>query len=136
MILANRAVILCKINEFNWAIQDLNSSIQTGQYPPENQYKLYQRLAKAHEHLEEFASAVDDYKKLIDSVGSSKVAKNQKSQIKNEAEKCMARCKKRVIAKNFTSFGSNENPSTQSDFPKYKAVHPQIQNASGDLFLL
>ena len=113
MALANRAVILCKINEFNWAITDLNSSIQTGQYPPQNLYKLYQRLAKAHEHLEEFESAEYSYKQLIESIQLSKVVKTQKLQIKNEAEKCMALCKKRLIAQNFTSFEANKNQSTQ-----------------------
>ena len=109
----------------------LNSSIQTGQYPIENLYKLYQRLAKAHEHLEEFESAVYHYKKIIESIELSKVAKNQKLQTKNEAEKCISLCKKRLIAQNFTSLESNKKEATQSDFPKYAATHPQIQNASG-----
>ena len=136
MILANRAVILCKINEFNWAIQDLNSAIQTGRYPPENIYKLHQRLSKAHEQLGEFELAANNYKNLINSIELSKATKAQKLQIKNEAGKSMAQCKKRVTATHFTSFESNGKQITQSSFPAYKAAHHQIQNASGLNILL
>ena len=132
MILANRAVILCKIGEFKWAIQDLNFSIQTEQYPSENQYKLYQRLAKAHEHLEDYDSASENYKKLIESIELAKIPKNQKLQFKTDAEKCIGLGKKRIIAKNFITFESNEMQASPSDdFPTYKAPHPQIPNASG-----
>ena len=52
MILANRSVILLKIKEFKWAVQDLTLAIKTGKYPSENRYKLHQRLSKAYEYLE------------------------------------------------------------------------------------
>ena len=128
MVLANRSVILCKIKELQWAIQDLNTCIETKNYPSENLYKLYQRLSKAHEYLESFNLAINNYNELIVAVELSHLSKAQKLQIKKESEKCIALCKKKVVAKNFVSFESKEN---NSDFPKYSAYHPEIINASG-----
>ena len=135
MVLANRSVILCKIKELQWAIQDLNSCIDTKKYPPENLYKLHQRLSKSHEYLESFDMAINDYTELIEAIELSNLSKAQKLQIKKESAKSIALCKKKVVAKNFVSFECKENNKNKSDFPKYSANHPEINNASGILFL-
>jgi len=134
MVLANLSVILCKIKECKWAIQDLNLAIETGKYPKETIYKLYQRKAKAHEYLEKFANACDDYKNVIESVEFSILSKAQKLQIRKESEKCLSLCKKKSVAKSFVSLEKNEDVKTKTDFPNYKSVHPEIQNASGTIY--
>ena len=136
MILANRSVILCKINEFCKAINDLNSAIQTGKYPDENLYKLYQRLSKAHEQLEEFETAITNYKNVIEFVERSTLTKSQKLQVKNEVGKCMDVCKKRIMANSLTPFQYKDNKGAPSDFPTYNATHPEIINASGLVYIL
>jgi len=131
MILANRSVILCKIKECEWAIRDLNLAIETGKYPSENIYKLHQRKAKAHEFLEKFDSAIEDYHNVIQSVEFSSLNKPQKLQIKKESEKCSALCKKKSVAKNFVSVDKDDNVKHKLEFPKYSSMHPEIQNTSG-----
>ena len=131
MILANRSVILCKIKECELAIQDLNLAIETGKYPKENVYKLYQRKAKAHEYLEKFEFAIDDYKNVIEMVDFSTLSKAQKLQIRKESEKCMALCKKKSVAKSFVSLEKDNDVRSKIDFPKYDVMHHQIENTSG-----
>ena len=133
MILANRSVILCKIKECELAIQDLNLAIETGKYPKENIYKLHQRKAKAHEFLEKFDIAIDDYKYVIETVEFSTLSKAQKLQIRKESEKCMALCKKKSVAKSFVSIEKADDVKSKTDFPKYDVMHPEIENTSGRL---
>ena len=131
MVLANRAVILFKIKEFEWAILDINLSIETGRYPQENLHKLYQRLAKSYEHLQKFELAINCYKKFIESLKLSNLTKNQRLQLKNDTEKSMVFCKNGVMAKNLTAFKPNEEQNSNAKFPSYSRVHSQIKNASG-----
>ena len=131
MVLANRSVILFKIKEFEFSIQDLRSAIETEKYPKENVHKLYHRLAKAFEQLLEFESAINCYEKVVKFLRISNITKTQKSQIKNETEKCIAFCKKEVISKNFTSLNLNNKQDVKDEFPTYKTPHSIIENASG-----
>ena len=131
MILANRSVILLKIKEFKWAVQDLTLAIKTEKYPSENRYKLHQRLSKAYEYLENYESAEEEYRYVLKTLDSGKLTKNQMIQIKKETEKCISLCKKKNVAKNFISFESKGSPKSQAQFPRYVAQHPVIQNASG-----
>ena len=78
MILANRSVILLKIKEFKWAVQDLTLAIKTEKYPSENRYKLHQRLSKAYEYLENYESAEEEYRNVLKTLDSGKLTKNQK----------------------------------------------------------
>ena len=64
----------------------------------------------------------------------SKLTKTQKLQIKNESEKCLSLCKKKAVAKSFVSLDPDKNQDIMQSFPKYKANHPGIQNASGTFF--
>ena len=131
MILANRAVPLFKIKEFKLAIDDLHASIQTGKYPTENVHKLYQRLATAHEHLQEYQKAIEMYRKQFDSMRSSSLLKSQKLQMKSDIEKSMARCKRCSGAQNFTTYQSDYPDSSSAEFPVYPKLHSQLPNASG-----
>ena len=131
MILANRSVILLKIKEFKWAVQDLTLAIKTKKYPSENRYKLHQRLSKAYEYLENYESAEEEYRNVLKTLDSGKLTKNQMIQLKKETEKCISLCKKKSVAKNFISFESKESAKSQRQFPKYVGQHPVIQNASG-----
>ena len=131
MILANRSVILLKIKEFKWAVQDLTLAIKTEKYPSENQYKLHQRLSKAYEYLENYESAEEEYRNVLKTLDAAKLTKNQMIQLKKETDKCISLCKKKNVAKNFISFDSNESPKSQRQFPKYVGKHHVIQNASG-----
>ena len=131
MILANRAVPLFKIKEFKLAIDDLHASIQTGKYPTENLHKLYQRLATAHEHLQEYQKAIEMYRKQFDSMRSSSLLKSQKLQMKSDIEKSMARCKRCSGAQHFTSYQSDCPSPSSADFPVYPKLHSQLPNASG-----
>ena len=96
--------MLVKLKEFKWAIEDLHASIQTGKYPSDNVHKLYQRLAKAHECLQEYDLAIDSYKLQYDSMRTSKLSKSQKLQMKSDTEKSIASCKKYFTAQNFSAF--------------------------------
>ena len=131
MAFANRAVVLFKVKEFKFAIDDINAALGTGKYPPENIHKLYQRLAKSHELLLQFDDALRSYVKLLASLKQSKLNKTQKLQIKNETEKSMSFCKKAVTAKNLTTITSTESHDKKDDFPTYRAYHPQLLNTSG-----
>ena len=131
MILANRAVPLFKIKQFKLAIDDLHESIQTGKYPSENLHKLYQRLATAHEHLQEYQQAIEMYRKQFDSMRSSSLLKSQKLQMKSDIEKSMARCKRGSGAQNFTNYQSDCPSPSSADFPVYRKLHSQLPNASG-----
>ena len=131
MAFANRAVILFKIKHFEWAIKDLNLAIISEKYPNENLHKLYQRLAKSHEHLQEFQSAIDCYNMFVKSLKFSKLTKSEKLQIKSGTEKAIAFCKKGLMASNLTSFIANEENDTATNFPNYKTPHLLIPNASG-----
>ena len=71
------------------------------------------------------------YEKVVKFVRLSNLTKSQKSQIKNETEKCIACCKKEVISKNFTSLNMNNKPDVKDKFPTYKTPHSLIENASG-----
>ena len=130
------------MKEFHAAIGDLNSAIDSGQYPAENLFKLYQRLAKAQESLQNYDFAASSYGKVIESTDLSKMPNHQKLQINNEARKCMILCRKRITANSFTSIAPNMSQGmscqaitgTKHDFPMYKAAHPQIKNASGSLY--
>ena len=133
MILANRAVIFFKIKEFKWAIQDLILSIETGKYPTENMYKLYQRLAKSYEYLKSFELAAVNHKKIVETVDLSNLPKAQKLQVKNDAQKRTGVCKKMGVAQSFVSLDSNKKLEGHGEFPKYKSSHREIQNASGTL---
>ena len=137
LALANRAVILFKIREFEWATQDINLVIESGKYPEENLHKLYQRLAKSYEHLQEFELAVTCYKKFAEFIKLSNLSKNQRLQLHNDAKKSIAFCKNGIMAKNLTYFKSNEQQNTKVNFPSYTNPHSQIENASGKyLYLL
>ena len=131
MILANRAVPLFKIKEFKLAIDDLHASIQTGKYPTENLHKLYQRLATAHEHLQEYQQAIEMYRKQFDSMRSSSLLKSQKLQMKSDIEKAIARCKRCSGAQNFTTYQSDCPSPSSANFPVYPKLHPTLPNASG-----
>ena len=124
--------MLSKVKEFKFAIEDINAAIDTGKYPQENLHKLYQRLAKSYECLQEFEKAVDSYMKLLSSLKISKLTKTQKLQIKNETEKSLSFCKKAVTAKSLTSISTNENHDKKEAFPFYKSFHPQLENSSGN----
>jgi len=119
------------------AICDLNLAIASGQYPADNIFKLHQRLAKAHESLQNYQLAANSYEKLIESTKLSKMPSDQKQKTNNEARKCMLLCKDRVKEKSFTSFAPNTSPimgaGAKSDFPMYQAAHLQIENASGSI---
>ena len=136
MAFANRAVVLFKVKEYKFAIEDINAAISTEKYPPENIHKLYQRLAKSHELLLQFDSALLSYMKLLSSLKQSKLTKTQKLQIKNETEKSMSFCKKAVTAKNLTTISSTESHDKNDDFPTYKSYHSQLENASGKFFCI
>ena len=131
MVLANRAVVLMKINEFEGAALDITSAIETAKYPQENLHKLYQRLAKSYEHLQKFDLAINFYKKCMDATKLSNLTKNQRLQLKNEIEKSMLLCKNGLMAKNLTSFDHNQQQHAKSKFPFYIRKHLQIENASG-----
>ena len=131
MVLANRAVILFKIKEFEWATQDINLAIETGSYPQENLHKLYQRLAKSYEHLQNFELAINYYKKFIESIKLSNLTKSQRLQFKNDSQKSMMFCKNGVMAKNLASFKSTDEQNAKANFPSYTRVHSQMKNASG-----
>ena len=123
--------MLVKLKEFKLAIEDLHASIQTGNYPSDNVHKLYQRLAKAHECLQEYDSAIASYKLQYDSMRTSNLSKSQKLQMKSDIEKSLALCKKRLATKNFTSLKSNEHNAHSVGFPTYHKPHDQLPNASG-----
>ena len=132
LILANRAVILAKMKEVKWAIEDLRMSIATGKYPSESIHKLYSRLAKAYEHLQQFDLAITSYKMQFDSMkASSSLTKSQKLQMKSDIEKSLALCKKRLATKSFTSLKSNEHNAHSVSFTTYNKPHAQLPNASG-----
>ena len=123
--------MLVKLKEFKWAIEDLHASIQTGKYPSDNVHKLYQRLAKAHECLQEYDSAITSYKLQYDSMRTSKLSKSQKLQMKSDIEKSLASCKKFLATKHFTALESCDPNSRSVSFPTYHEPHAQLQNASG-----
>ena len=123
--------MLVKLKEFKWAIDDLNASIQTRKYPSDNIHKLYQRLAKAHEYLQEYDLAIDSYKLQYDSMRTSNLSKSQKLQMKSDIEKSLASCKKFLATKNFTALESAEPNSLSVSFPTYHEPHAQLQNTSG-----
>ena len=131
MILANRAVILFKIREFRLSIEDINLSIETKRYPLVSLHKLYHRLAKTYEHLQEYTLAINCYKKAYDSLKVSNLSKSQKLQIKSETENAINFCKKGVVGLNLTSYKCDGIQDTTTNFPVYKATHSDIQNASG-----
>ena len=122
---------MVKLKEFKWAIDDLNASIQTRKYPSDNIHKLYQRLAKAHEYLQEYDLAIDSYKLQYDSMRTSNLSKSQKLQMKSDIEKSLASCKKLLAAKKFTALESDEPNSRSVSFPTYLEPHAQLQNTSG-----
>ena len=124
--------MLSKVREFKFAIDDINAAIDTGKYPPENLHKLYQRLAKSYENLQEFTNAINSYMKLLSSLKISKLSKSQKLQIKNETEKSLSFCKKAVTAKSLTSISQNETLDKKESFPSYTSLHPQLENSSGN----
>ena len=133
---ANRAVVLFKVRQFKLAIEDINAAICTEKYPQENLHKLYQRLAKSYEQIQEFENAVGCYAKLISSLKLSKLTKTQKLQIKNDTEKSLSFCKKAVTAKNLTTIAHAEKLDDTDTFPVYKSLHPQFENASGKFCIL
>ena len=124
--------MLVKLKEFKWAIEDLHASINTEKYPSDNVHKLYQRLAKAHECLQEYDSAINSYKLQYDFMRTSKLSKSQKLQMKSDIEKSLALCKKRLATKNFTDLKSNEHNVRPVSFPTYHTPHAQLTNASGN----
>ena len=123
--------MLVKLKEFEWAIEDIHSSINTGKYPSDNVHKLYQRLAKAHECLQEYDLAIASYKLQYDSMRTSNLSKSQKLQMKSDIEKSLALCKKRLATKSFTSLKSNEHNACPVSFPSYHKPHAHLPNASG-----
>ena len=123
--------MLVKLKEFKWAIEDLHASINTEKYPSDNVHKLYQRLAKAHECLQEYDLAIDSYKLQYDSMRTSNLSKSQKLQMKSDIEKSLALCKKRLATKNFTSLKPNEHNARPVSFPSYHKPHAQLPNALG-----
>ena len=123
--------MLVKLKEFKWAIEDLYASIRTGKYPSDNVHKLYQRLAKAHECLQEYDLAINSYKLQYNSMRTSKLSKTQKLQMKSDIEKSLALCKKRLATKSFTSLKSNEHNAHSVSFTTYNKPHAQLPNASG-----
>ena len=123
--------MLVKLKEFKWAIEDLHASIQTGKYPSDNVHKLYQRLAKAHECLQEYDLAINSYKLQYDSMRTSKPSKSQKLQMKSDIEKSIASCKKYFTAQNFTAFEAAGCRPCSVNFPVYHQPHSQLHNASG-----
>ena len=132
LILANRAVILAKMKELKWAIEDLRMSIETGKYPSESLHKLYSRLAKAYEHLQQFELAITSYKMQFDSMkASTSLTKSQKLQMKSDTEKSIASCKKYFTAQNFTAFEAAGSRPCSVNFPVYRQPHSQLHNASG-----
>ena len=133
LALANRAVVLFKIKEFKMAIEDINAAIKSNQYPDENVHKLYQRLAKSYEHLQESEKAVNCYAKLESSLTLSKLTKVQKLQIMDESEKSVGLCKTAIIAKDVTDVNKMDKDRSESNFPCYKALHGEIKNASGEI---
>ena len=133
---ANRAVVLFKIKQFKLAIEDINAAICTENYPQENVHKLYQRLVKSYEQIQEFENAVGSYAKLISSLKLSKLTKAQKLQIKNDTEKSLSLCKKAVTAKNLTTMSQDGVQDDTDNFPVYKSLHPQFENASGKFYIL
>ena len=126
-------MVLFKVREFRFAIQDINAALKTEKYPQENVNKLYQRLAKSHEQLQEYENALNAYVQLLSSLKQSHLTKTQKLQIKNETEKSMSFCKKAVTAKNLTTISSNKHDDETQEFPTYKSYHSELLNASGNL---
>ena len=132
LILANRAVILAKMKELKWAIEDLSMSIETGKYPSESIHKLYSRLAKAYEHLQQFELAITSYKMQFDSMkASASLTKSQKLKMKSDTEKSIASCKKYFTAQNFTAFETADSRPCSVNFPVYHQPHSHLHNASG-----
>ena len=133
---ANRAVVLFKVKQFKLAIEDINAAIGTEKYPQENLHKLYQRLSKSHEHIQEFEDAVSGYSRLISSLKLSKLTTSQKLQIKNETEKSLSFCKNALTAKNLTTISQAGNKDDNKKFPAYKSFHSELENASGKFDIL
>ena len=123
--------MLVKLKEFKWAIEDLHASINTGKYPSDNVHKLYQRIAKAHECLQEYDLAIASYKLQYDSMRTTNLSKSQKLQMKSDTEKSIASCKKYFTAQNFTAFEAAGPRPCSVDFPVYHQPHSQLHNASG-----
>ena len=115
------------------AIEDTDAAIKSNKYPEENVYKLYQRLAKSYEHLQEFEQAVICYAKLESSLTMSKLTKAQKLQIMKESEQAACLCKKAMMTKDAIVVNEKDKGCSESNFPWYKATHDKIENASGEI---
>jgi tetratricopeptide (TPR) repeat protein len=67
--------------EFELAIQDLETALKCDRYPKENRFKLYQRLAKAKESIKDYPGAVVSYQQLIQSFDDANLTADQVSML-------------------------------------------------------
>jgi len=126
---ANRAVVFFKLKEFKLSIEDVHAAIDSEKYPEENLHKLYRRLAESYETLQQFDKSIHYYEKIEPSLKLSRLTKAQQLQIIIETEKSLSFCKNARVGKSQVLIDEKSN---NVDFPKYKATHVEIPNASGN----
>ena len=129
LAVANRAVVFFKFKEFKLSIEDVHAAIDSEKYPEENLHKLYRRLAESYENLQKFDKSIHYYEKIEPSLKLSRLTKAQQLQIIIETEKSLSFCKHARVGKSQVLINEKSN---NVDFPKYKATHVEIPNASGN----
>ena len=87
LALANRSVALGKMGYHKSVVQDVEMISMNGTYPPENQWKLDQRLIQAHKQLNQFEEAKGALEKLRKSLGKSTLPKKKQLEIFGQAKK-------------------------------------------------
>ena len=130
LALANRSVALAKVRLFKEVIEDINLVLESNKYPEENSFKLYQRLANAHQALHEYELANKNFDLMIKAIDSAKISIKQKAKIVQEAQTAKAATRKCMIAMSFT----NLKPEPKGCLIPFK--HDKIENASGKKMLV
>ena len=121
--------------EFSFAVEDLKIALKCGQYPEKNHFKLYQRLAKSYEGLNDFFNALAAYENVSKSLEHSQLKTSQMQKLKNETNLSIRMCQKRLTMQSFTSTEESVR-KIETKFPDYKSKHPKIENASDCLQIL
>jgi len=110
-------------------VKDLKMALKCGQYPEQNNFKLYQRLAKSYEGLNDFSNALAAYENVSKSLEHSQLTNSQKQKLKAETNLSIRICQKKLTLQSFTSMEESER-KIESKFPDYKSKHLKIKNAS------
>ncbi|XP_040572969.1 SET and MYND domain-containing protein 4 isoform X1 [Lepeophtheirus salmonis] len=120
LALANRSVVLTKLNKYSEAIEDAEKCLKSKEYPEE--YKLYLRQAKSFEALGQLNKALEKYE-----CAKSKLLKTSDPNILSDINKSVKKLKENLIVNSFTNLNLNEKTIKSVNPTLSRYLNPKVE---------